>query len=123
MFLVRVAFWICVVILFMPTEKDSAPGGIGEVNVSAIEALVAARETVGDLSGFCERNPSTCETGSAALHVFGQKARHGAQMVYGYISEDQDGAGHADADLGSDAIGTLLAEDLAEPWRGPDGNG
>ncbi len=83
MFLIRTAFWLSLVIMFLPAGNND---GDSEVNsVSAFEAYFAAQATFGDLSKFCERNTSTCETGSAIISTFGQKARYGARMVFEYL--------------------------------------
>ncbi len=108
MFLIRAAFWLSVVILFIPGDPDSdspAP------RVSFIEGFVAARAVVADLSQFCERNPDVCVTGGAALQVFADKAQNGARMLYNYL----DGAGAA----ATGEQGTLTGDDLAPEWQGP----
>ncbi len=106
MFLIRAAFWLSLVVLFLPAEPGSnepAPG------VSAFEAVSAARATAADLSTFCDRNPDVCATGSTALQVFAQKVRYGAHLIRGYF----------DGQAEDTPPGTLRREDVAAPWRGP----
>ena len=110
MFLLRAAFWLSIVIMFIPADPQTdspAP------RVTVIETLVAARAVVADLSNFCERNPDVCVTGNAAFHVFAEKAQSGARMLYRYIDERfEDGAV-------KDEQGTLTGEDRQAPWQGP----
>ena len=124
MFLIRTAFWLSLVILLIPTgtadHEDTATAGS---DLSAQEAVMAARHTVADLAGFCDRNPETCETGSAAIKAFGQKAQNGAKLLYEYLSEADFGnaapqaesAGPNDAVPGTD---TLRSSDRDIPWQG-----
>lgn len=89
MFLIRTAFWLSVVILLLPADPDAgktssltAPEPVG-----AVEAIGAARAALDDISGLCERRPAVCETGSAALQTFSQKAKFGARKLYEYLDE------------------------------------
>lgn len=89
MFLIRAAFWLSIVILFIPAERDeSQPTDVKLV--SSGEALVAAQTVWSDLSGFCERNAEVCETGGTAMQTFSLKAKTGARMLYDFL--DGDGA-------------------------------
>ncbi len=128
MFLIRTAFWLSLVILFIPTGESNLPDA-GPVDsnaqVSAIEALSAAQHTVSDLAGFCARNAETCETGSAAIKVFGQKAQYGARKIYEYIAEanfQTDPSADA-ATFARDGIDTLLQADKDIPWQGAGSQG
>jgi hypothetical protein len=108
MFLLRAAFWLSVVIMFIPADpKSDSPAP----RVSVIETLVAARAVVADFSNFCERNPDVCVTGNAAFQVFAEKAQNGARMLYRYIDQNFEG--------GVDEQGTLTGEDRQPPWHGP----
>jgi hypothetical protein len=88
MFLVRSAFWLSVVILLLPAENGEPNDKLSatQTNVTAGEALVAAQTTVGDLSGFCQRNQITCETGKAAVDTFIRKAQYGASLLNNWVS-------------------------------------
>lgn len=107
MFLLRSAFWLTVVILLVPADPQT-----GEApRVTIVNAFLAARATVADLSGFCERNPDVCVTGGAAIGIFAEKAENGVGALYRYFTgaESPDGEG---------SHGTLTTEDLALPWQG-----
>lgn len=107
MFLLRSAFWLTIVILLIPADPQT-----GEApRVTVVNALMAAQATVADLSGFCERNPEVCATGSAAVGMLAEKAENGVEMIYRYL----DGTAPADAGSGH---GTLTDDDLAQPWQG-----
>ena len=110
-FLLRSAFWLTIVILLIPTDPET-----GEApRVTVVNALMAARATVADLSAFCDRNPDVCVTGGAAIEVFAEKAENGANMLYRYLGNVDDSAGDPDP-VGSH--GTLTTDDLALPWQG-----
>jgi hypothetical protein len=109
MFLVRTAFWLSIVVLLLPADADS---GDQAPRVSAFEAISAARSTVDDLSQFCERNPDVCVTGGSAFHVFADKVRFGAKMLYTYFGDGKVGTE-------TPPDGTLEPDDLKPEWHDP----
>ncbi len=117
MFLLRTAFWLSVVVLFLPAAPSAdgqAPRAIG-----TNEALLAAQAAVKDAAGFCARNPQACETGTAALLAFGQKAQTGARRVYEFIGAQLATYERQDrAETGPPH--TLMPSDLQPGWRGPE---
>jgi hypothetical protein len=116
MFLIRAAFWLTVVIMFIPADPQSdAPAP----RVTVIETMVAARAVVADLSNFCDRNPDVCVTGSAAFQIFAEKAQSGARMLYQYLDKTFEEGGNPAAD----EQGTLTGDDRAPDWQGPKGDG
>ena len=113
MFLLRAAFWLSVVILLLPGDpktRADAP------RVSAVEALVAARAAIADMSAFCERNPDVCETGTAAFQVFAAKVQYSARTIYDYFNRPESEGSETGAD---DRLGTLSPEDRTPEWRAP----
>jgi len=128
MFLIRTAFWLSLVILLIPTGDPSDPATTTartETQLSAIDAFSAAQHTMSDFAGFCQRNPDTCETGTAALKMFGQKAQYGAKKLYEYIAEAnaQNSLSDHDKTFARDGIDTLLDADKDIPWQGPGAQG
>src|ERR1700687_2919750 len=85
-FLLRVAFWLSVVVIFLPSAPTSRTDP-ARPQIGAVEALGAAQAAVEDARGFCNRRPDACETGSQAFHTFGQKAQHGAKILYEFLSD------------------------------------
>src|ERR1700728_1691472 len=124
-FLLRMAFWLGVVLLLLPT--GSAPHGPSISDVGASNAISAASATVGDLRGFCTRQPDACTVGAQVATAIGYKAQAGAKMLYDVLSEAlspretgsvANGNGrHGTPDAG--AQNTLTSTDLAPAWRGP----
>jgi hypothetical protein len=101
-FLIRTAFWFSLVLLALPlnTGSDGAP------SVGAVQAFMAAREAIGDISAICERKPDVCETGKSAMHTVGIRAREAARIAYEVLDEN----------LGDTAPGTTepaFAQDAA----------
>lgn len=126
-FLLRMTFWLGLLLMLLPfgaTQRSSSGG-----EVSATEAISAASATVGDLRGFCERQPDACTVGSQVATAIGYRAQAGAKMLYDALTEAM-----APRDTGSLASGTakhekaaverasqnsLTPADLAPAWRGP----
>ncbi len=76
MFLIRMAFWLMILVLLLPTDEKQQTDVYG-----------TAQAAVKDVSGFCGRNPGVCEKGKDAFSVFVHKAEFGAQMLMGFITE------------------------------------
>jgi hypothetical protein len=114
MFLLRAAFWLSVVILLLPADPQN---GAQAPRVTAVEALVAARAAIADMSAFCQRNPDVCETGSAAFQVFAAKVQYSAQAIYEYFSRPEAGTGETEQT--DERLGTLNPEDRDPEWRAP----
>ena len=53
-----------------------------------VQAFFAAREAVGDVAGICERKPDVCETGKAAFHTIGARARESARIAIGMLEDN-----------------------------------
>jgi len=123
-FLLRVAFWLSVVVILLPSAPTSNPG---RPQVGAVEALGAAQAAVEDARGFCSRRPDACETGSQAFHTFGQKAQHGAKILYEFLSDrfaEAPAAPRKDREetgsIARPGRHTLSAEDALPGWRAPE---
>jgi hypothetical protein len=118
-FLVRVAFWLSIVVLLLPAGPKTDPNG---PEVSTFEAIGAAQAALKDARGFCQREPEACAIGSQALQVFGQKAQNGARMLYEMLSSNpaeniaKDGPTGSTPRPGRD---TLNAQDRTIPWLAP----
>jgi Family of unknown function (DUF5330) len=83
-FVVRMTFWLTVVLVLLPTGgSQTAP----KSQVSASEAFSAARGAVADLEHFCERQEEACVVGSRTAVTLGQRAQAGAKMLYEFLSE------------------------------------
>lgn len=116
-FIVRSVFWISLVLLLLPIgtgEGNEAP------TIGLVEAYKAAHATISDLSGFCERNPETCETGGSVMTLVALKAKQAALMAASYVTEEEPSSRPEtgiDEEEGSIAgpVGTLPAEGADEP--------
>ena len=84
-FLIRSAFWLSLVLLIIPFDGGAA--GPEAETVGALQAMNAAREAIGDVSGICERKPDVCETAGAAFQTIGVRAREGAKLAYEVLDE------------------------------------
>jgi Family of unknown function (DUF5330) len=123
-FLLRMAFWLGVVLVLLPSGGSQPTP---KPQVSAGEALWAAKVAVSDMRGFCERHHDACVVGSQAVATLGQRAQAGAKMLYEFLS-DQFGPNDAGATRATGSVplpaakpsqNTLQPADLRPGWRGP----
>src|SRR5258708_4144322 len=87
-FLLRVAFWLTIVLALLPSggEQQSAQAS-AQNKVGPTEAVVAAGAAVSDMGSFCERQPDACVVGAQAAVAIGQRAQAGAKMVYEFFND------------------------------------
>ncbi len=124
-FLLRVAFWLSIVLVLLPSGTASkAPQN--QSQLGAVETLTAAGAAVSDMTQFCERQPDACDVGAQAAVAFGQRAQAGARMVFDFINEKV-----AKNDTGSvkptpvstagakNSQHTLRTSDMQPAWRAP----
>jgi len=84
MFLIRTAFWLLILVLLLPTDKDQQSQIYG-----------TAQAAVSDMASFCDRNPQTCATSQDAFSVLAQKAQYGAQMLMGLVEGQTNSFGNS----------------------------
>jgi len=134
-FLLRMTFWLGLVLILLPSGSMQPNASNNEV--SASEAISAASATVGDLRGFCVRQPDACTVGSQLATVIGYKAQAGAKMLYDFLSEalaphetgslatgtprraDAEKAALRKPSVDRTSQSTLTPADLVPAWRGP----
>jgi len=130
LFLLRMAFWLGVVLVLLPTG-GTKPAPTGSA-VNATDAISAASATVHDLKGFCGREPNACAVGSQLATTIGYRAQAGAKMLYELLSEalaSHDAAAPTGSETKTEppapplqrasSENTLTPADLAPAWRGP----
>jgi len=133
-FLLRMAFWLGLVLVLLPRAKTPESEKLPQISVS--DAVTAASAAVSDMGQFCKRQPQACEVGGQAATVIGARAQEGARKIYQSITDKADkkpdadkkspdhtgsigGPGDADPALAEMAPrDTLTADDLAVAWRG-----
>jgi hypothetical protein len=131
-FLLRMVFWLGLVLVLLPRDKTPESEKLPQIGVS--QAVQAATAAVTDMSQFCKRQPAACEVGGQAATVIGHRAQDGARKLYQTITDkkapdadkkspDHTGSiGHLDdADpLTADAAprDTLTPNDLVAEWQG-----
>jgi len=125
-FLLRMAFWLGLVLVLLPREKTPESEKLPQIGAS--EAVSAATAAVSDMGQFCKRQPAACEVGGQAATVIGQRATDGARKLYKIITDkkapDHTGSIDAPADANASlAAGasrdTLTPDDVAAEWRVP----
>jgi hypothetical protein len=127
-FLLRLAFWLGLVLVLLPREKTPESEKLPQIGAS--EAVSAATAAVSDMGQFCKRQPAACEVGGQAATVIGQRAQDGARKLYKIITDKKPdhtssigNAGDAEAMVADAASrnNTLVERDLAIEWRIPPG--
>ncbi|HML09022.1 MAG TPA: DUF5330 domain-containing protein [Xanthobacteraceae bacterium] len=132
-FLLRMAFWLGIVLILLPSGAPQRSPSTSEVGAS--DAISAASATVQDLRGFCTRQPDACTVGSQVATAIGYKAQAGAKMLYDVFTEaltphDAGSLARGTPDSAvksapaksapqSASQNTLTPADLAPTWRGP----
>jgi hypothetical protein len=127
-FLLRLAFWLGLVLVLLPREKTPVSEKLPQIGAS--EAVSAATAAVSDMSQFCKRQPAACEVGGQAATVIGQRAEEGARKLYRIITDkkapDHTGSiGSAGAENSDPALtdstpqDTLTPADLTANWQAP----
>ena len=133
-FLLRMTFWLGLVLVLLPfgSTQHNSPGN----EVSASEAISAASATVGDLRGFCGRQPDACSVGSQVASAIGYRAQARAKILYEALSEAMAPreTGSVGTSVSKNAVAksvveksaaehpsqsTLTPADIAPAWRGP----
>jgi Family of unknown function (DUF5330) len=131
-FLLRMAFWLGLVLVLLPRDKTLESEKLPQIGVS--QAVQAATAAVSDMSQFCKRQPAACEVGGQAATVIGVRAQDGARKLYQTITDkkapdaDKKSPDHTgsigpvdDADAVTENAAprdTLTPDDLVAEWHG-----
>jgi hypothetical protein len=136
-FLLRLTFWIGLVLVLLPRDKTPDQDKTSQINAS--EAVSAATAAISDMGQFCKRQPAACEVGGQAATAIGQRAQGGAKKLYQIITDKPDkpdksdksdkrapdhtgsigGMESADATRPDGAHDTLTPDDMQIEWQGP----
>jgi hypothetical protein len=126
-FLFRVAFWLGVVCVLLPSG-----GSQPEAQIDATQAVTLASAAMSDARGFCDRQPDACNVGGKIVAAIGHKAEAGARTLFQFItarlgdhSTTTTGAVPAMAraprvvPVATEGNGTLKPADLQPAWHAP----
>ena len=122
-FLLRMAFWLGLVLVLLPREKTPESDKVPQIGAS--EAVSAATAAVSDMGQFCKRQPAACEVGGQAATAIGQRAQDGARKIYKIITDKKPD--HTSS-IGDDAeavvvdaspADALTDNDMAIEWQLP----
>lgn len=131
MFLIRMAFWVGVVVVLLPTDERQQARVYG-----------TAVATVERVTTFCERNAQACAAGAEMWSTFVKKAEFGVRMAIDLATssgrKDEDATPprsqptsakvkpeakpepKPDIKVPAAVRGTLTPSDLTPAWRGAD---
>jgi len=118
-FLLRMAFWVGVVCVLLPSgSKTTSP----DANIDATQAVTLASAAVSDMRGFCDRQPDACVVGGKVAVAIGHKAEAGARTIYDFITTKLNDATESADKTAAKPVpgqGTLSAADLQPAWHAP----
>jgi hypothetical protein len=124
-FLLRMAFWLCVVCVLLPSggSQSSDP----DRQIDAKQAVTLASAAVTDARGFCDRQPDACQVGGNLIVALGHKAEAGARTLYQFISARlSEPAGNSGEKTAAKLVpvsgagnSSLTASDLQPAWHAP----
>jgi hypothetical protein len=120
-FLLRMAFWLGVVCVLLPSgAKSTSP----DANIDAKEAMGVASAAVSDARGFCARQPDACVAGGKVAVAIGHKAEAGARTIYEFITSKLNepsapGEKTAAKETPVPGQGTLTSSDVQPAWHAP----
>lgn len=131
-FLLRLAFWIGLVLVLLPRDKTPEADKAPQINAS--EAVSAATAAISDMGQFCKRQPAACDVGGQAATVIGQRAQGGARKLYQIITDKPEKSDKSDkrapdhtGSIGgmesaettqSEVQDTLTPDDMQIDWQG-----
>lgn len=117
MFLIRVTFWLALIVLLLPTDQRAQE-----------RLYTTASETAHRVATFCDRNAALCVRGSEYWAVFKRKLDFGTKLAYEIASERLMGRSAPAAEPVNTtaspparverAKGTLSPADAQPEWRG-----
>lgn len=126
-FLLRMAFWLTVVCVLLPSGSNAPP----DAQIDATQAASLATAAVSDVRGFCDRQPDACEVGGKVAVAIGHKAEAGARTLFEFISTKVNEKSAPEkvstkfaptsgqsASYGAQS-GTLTQGDMAPTWQAP----
>ena len=125
-FLLRLAFWLGLVLVLLPREKTTESDKLPQIGAS--EAVQAATAAVSDMGQFCKRQPAACDVGGQAATVIGHRAQGGARKLYQIITDKKSSEPTGSIGRTEDAEpsladmaprDTLTMDDLAAEWHVP----
>jgi Family of unknown function (DUF5330) len=141
--IIKTGLFLTALAVLAPSPPESEVARLvqqGRSEPSAFQVVSAASKAFGDMSGFCARQPSVCETAQYVAVRLEAKAKYSVRLLYDWANEASSGPGGVSAPAlanGSDSIATgstvklassddsqssqstLKLEDLIPQWRGP----
>jgi hypothetical protein len=127
-FLLRMAFWLGLVCVLLPSgSKTASP----DANIDATQAVTLASAAVSDMRGFCGRQPDACAVGGKVAVALGHKAEAGARTIFEFITaklaeKSASAERTAQRTVAAKMVpvisrerGTLTSADTAPLWHAP----
>lgn len=81
--LIRAIFWFSLVVMLVPVNVDQRYPG--SQSFAGYQAIMLAKSVIGDVSGFCSRNPGSCESTKNIMDGFSARVRAHAFQISNMI--------------------------------------
>lgn len=118
-FLIRLTFWLSLVIYLLPNETPTPV-----VNAGADDSLSQAASVLKEMGQFCDRKPETCAIGTQAAAAISHQVQTSAKKLFEVLRAPSgsgvDGGRVVRPDTAGASQDTLTPEDLLPAWRGPE---
>ena len=108
--------------VFMPSPPQEKLATQGANDPPVTELVSAAVSTVADVSDFCGRQPTVCDTAHYLAVTLEGKAKYSIELLYEWAQESRHaGSGQTIAaeEPDSAARSTLRLDDIIPEWRAP----
>jgi len=86
--LIRAIFWFSLAVMFLPVESDQINSQAE--NVSGGQTIMLFQSIASDVSGFCDRNPGSCQTARGLASQYSARVQAHAGNLGEYLSSDQE---------------------------------
>ena len=86
--LIRAIFWFSLVVMFLPVESDQINSQAEDV--SGGQTIMLFQSIASDVSGFCVRNPGSCQTARGLASQYGARVQAHAENLGEYLASNQE---------------------------------
>ena len=81
--IIRAIFWFSLVVMLVPVNVDQRHPG--SQSFAGYQTIMLAKSVIGDVSGFCSRNPGSCESTKNIVDSFSARVRAHATQIANMI--------------------------------------
>ncbi len=86
--LIRAVFWFSLVVMLLPVKSNQTNSEL--YNVNGGQTLMLFQSIASDLSGFCSRNPGSCQTARGLARQYGARVQAHAEHLGEYLATAEE---------------------------------